>query len=507
MFTVIRKNQQVLMLVIAVMTIVAFIWLYNRTNLDKVGTNDVASVYGRVVQKAEIDRLARGYGLALRLGLTDFVRDLGGMGANEETSVSDYILNTLVVAHQAPELGIRPSDAQVVEVIRGLSAFQTNGIFDPAKYATFLQDQLAPNGLTERQLEEIVRDSIRVREIRKIVTSPVAVGQGQVREAARIYQAASGEVVRFDRADFAKQAEVTDTEVQAFFSRNKDGLRSPETRGFVYAVLELPDDQKKLSGKEKAAALQKLADKAVESGKTVRQDVSSGLAFTKAAEKSSLRVRKADPVDRSGMRDGKDSGVSSTLVEAAFALRGPSEVSDIIQDGDAFYILSLDKVNPVRQLELAEVSEKITALLKAEKESKLAQEAAAKTMEKLRAAMKEGKGFANAAKAAGVKTESFESVVPSDSKSTPEKQAFAAAALTLKEGMLGDLQPAPWGAFAVYLSGRAPLTDAQWKEHGAALEKTILSNEKDLLFLEWLRASRAAAQVQVLGGNGRRGGA
>jgi peptidyl-prolyl cis-trans isomerase D len=507
MFTVIRKNQQVLMLVIAVMTIVAFIWLYNRTNLDKVGTNDVASVYGRVVQKAEIDRLARGYGLALRLGLTDLVRDLGGMGADEETSVSDYILNTLVIAHQAPELGIRPSDAQVVSVIQGLSAFQSNGVFDPAKYASFLQDQLAPNGLTERHLEEIVRDSIRVREIRKVVTSPVAVGEGQVRDAARIYQAASGQVIRFDRADYAKQAAVTDTEVQTFFSRNKDGLRAPETRGFLSVSLELPEDQAKLTGKEKAAALQKLADKAVETGKALRQQTASGADFAKAAASSSLRVKKTDPVDRSGQRDGKDAGVSTALVDAAFALKGPSEVSDIIQDGDAFIILTLDKVTPARQLELAEVSEKITALLKGEKESKLAVEAATKAMEKIRAAMKEGKGFDAATQAAGVKTETFSSVVPSDSKGTPEKQAFAAATLTLREGALGDLQPAPWGAFAVFLTSRTPLTADQWKEHAPALEKTILSNEKDLLFLEWLRASRAAAQVQVLAGNGRRGGA
>ena len=176
------------MLVIAIMTIIAFIWLYNRTNLTQVGTNDVAMIYGRVVQRAEIDRQVRGYQLAMALGLTDFVKDLGGLGENEEASLSEFILNLLIVQHQSPELGVRPSDDAVASAIKSLPLLQTDGSFDPAKYARFLQDQLTPRGFTERQMEEIVRDSLRVKMIRDVVTSPIAVGEAQVREAARIYQ-------------------------------------------------------------------------------------------------------------------------------------------------------------------------------------------------------------------------------------------------------------------------------------------------------------------------------
>ena len=118
MLTVIRKNQQVLMLVIAIMTIIAFIWLYNPTDkFHKFGSNDVVSIYGRVVQRAQIDYQVRGYQLALALGLTDFVRDLGGLGGSEETSISDFILNLFVIQHQAPEMGINLSSG------RGTGAF------------------------------------------------------------------------------------------------------------------------------------------------------------------------------------------------------------------------------------------------------------------------------------------------------------------------------------------------------------------------------------------------
>ena len=509
MLTVIRKNQQVLMLVIAIMTIIAFIWLYNRTNLTEVGSNDVASVYGRVVQRAEIDRQVRGYRLALALGLTDFVRDLGGMGANEESSLSDFILNLLVIQHQSPILGVRPSDEAVAGVIKGLPLLQTDGVFDPAKYTTFLQEQLAPNGFTERQLEEIIRDSLRVKEIRRIITSPVAVGEAQVREAARIYQPVTAQILRFERDSFAKSSTVAPEEIAAFYSKNKEGLQSREARTISYVAFDLPAGQQKLEGKERTSALQKLADQAVETGKALRDGVAKGIGFAKAAEKAALHPKKIASVERDGSQGGKDSGVPAQVVAGAFRQAKTGEVSDIIQDGNSFYIITVEGVSPARQLALAEVTERIATLLKADKASKLAAEAAAKSVDQIRAAMAAGSSLADAAKKAGVKTQTITGVTPSDAKSGPEAQALSSATLSLKDGELGPLQPAPWGAFAAYLEKRAPLTDAQWKQYQGTLSKTLLGNERELLFLEWLNTSRAAAQIKMMGGNGRgdRGGA
>ena len=117
--------------------------------------------------------------------------------------------------------------------------------------------------------------------------------------------------------------------------------------------------------------------------------------------------------------------------------------------------------------------------------------------------MTAGKSFADAAKAAGVKTTSLAGVTPSDQKNSQEQQALASASLGLKDGQLGSLQPAPWGGVAIYLAKRTPLTDAQWKEHQATLSKTILSNEQDLLYMDWLRSARASAQIKMLGRDAR----
>ena len=164
--------------------------------------------------------------------------------------------------------------------------------------------------------------------------------------------------------------------------------------------------------------------------------------------------------------------------------------------------MTVEGVTPSHLLQLAEVSERITKLLKEEKATKALAESASKAVEKIRAAMTAGKSFAEAVKEAGVKTQQITGVTPSDTKASQEQQGLASATLGLKEGELGPLQPAPWGAFAAYLEKRAPLTDAQWNEHRAALAKTLLTNEQELIFQEWLRASRGTAQIKMLGSPG-----
>ena len=508
MLAILRKNQQILMLVVAILTIVAFIWLYNPTDkFHKFGRNDVFEIYGRTVQRDEVDREARAYGLALGLGLTDFVKDLGGLGSDEQASLSDFILNVFVIRHEAPLLGIDATDEQVAAVIKGLPLFRTGGVFDPTKYAAFLQEQLAPKGFTERQLEEIVRDSIRTASLRRVITSPVAVGEGQVRDAARIYQPVTAQMLRFESDAFAKSAEVKTEDVTAFYERNKQGLVAPETRDIAFVSFELPASAQKLEGKERASALQKLADQAESAGKVIRAELAKGGDFAKAASKSSLQATKSAAVERDGTSNGKDAGLPAEVVSGAFRLQKTREISDLIQDGNTFYFVTVEGSSPARQLALAEVTGKITDLLKRQKSSQAAAAAATKSLEQIRTAMASGKSFADAAKAAGVKTQQVGPVNPSDSKLTPEQQAVVSSTLGLKEGELGQLQPAPWGAFSVWLQKRDPLSDAQWKEHRDALSGTILGNERELLFQEWLRNARGASQLRILGGENRRGGA
>ena len=113
MLSTIRNNQYSLTFFIVIATIVSFVWLYNRTNLAQVGANDVATVYGHVIQQADIERRAREYQLAIALGLTDFVRELGGFAENEEAALSEFILNSMVIQHEAVLLNVVPNEESI----------------------------------------------------------------------------------------------------------------------------------------------------------------------------------------------------------------------------------------------------------------------------------------------------------------------------------------------------------------------------------------------------------
>ena len=58
MIHIFRKNQRVMMFVVAVLTIIAFIWLYNPdTKTGNAGPNSVGEIYGRNLTQADIDNV------------------------------------------------------------------------------------------------------------------------------------------------------------------------------------------------------------------------------------------------------------------------------------------------------------------------------------------------------------------------------------------------------------------------------------------------------------------
>ena len=186
MINILRKNQRVLMLVIAVLTIIAFIWLYNPANTAELGANRVATIYGRTLSQADIEREVKSFQLALALGQFRLLENLGAMTQDENRALEQFIWHRLVMQHQAKELGIEPTDSQIAYQIKSLLALQTDGQFDSGKYKTFVLEQLGPRGFTELQLENLIRDALRFERVKAIVSAPVAVSEAEILDAARL---------------------------------------------------------------------------------------------------------------------------------------------------------------------------------------------------------------------------------------------------------------------------------------------------------------------------------
>lgn len=510
MLSTIRNNQYSLTFLIVIATIVSFVWLYNRTNLAQVGVNDVATVYGHVLQQADVERRAREYQLALALGLTDFVQELGGFAENEEAALSSFILNEIVIQHEATRLNVVPSEEAIAHEIKQLPAFQKEGVFNAEKYQKFMKLQLAPRGFTERHLEEMIGDMLSYKSLHQLITSPIAVSEAQVREAARLYQSIAANVIRFSKDAYLKEVKpISGEDKKAFYEKNKSAFVSEEKRSVSYFVFSLPPTAEKLTGKERVHALQQIATAATAFKKKSEEGVKSGKSLSVIAKESGKSPTTTNFFNRRGesemnplaVKKGKEatSKIPEAVVTTAFSLGEEKEFSEVIPANTSFYVVVLEKKNPSHQLAFAEVESKIDAFLRGQQAEELMKKAAAKTHLELSQALKDGKSFAQAATATHHTVEVLPNLSFQDQKKwNPEQRSVFQATLTLNEKEMSQVQEASWGNFIVYLEHRAPLSKADWESHHAAIEQEFLEQEQKLIFAQWLNKAYVDAKITML---------
>jgi parvulin-like peptidyl-prolyl isomerase len=503
MIQIFRKNQRGLMLIVAVVTIIAFVFLYNTTQLDELASIRNPTIYGKALTPEAIDRQVKNYQLTMALGQLDLLEKLGGTAEDQAVAISEFVWNLLVLQHNSRELGIQPTDDQVADRIKTLPIFQTGDQFDPVKYSTFVGEQLTPRGFTERQLEEVIRDSLRMEAVAAIVESPVAMGKAELETTARIFQPVTGVYAKFKTNPDDPQAAPTAEEIAQFHQQNQAALVAEESRTVRCAILELPAEPK-LEGKEKIDALQKLANTA----SAITEKIAGGAAdFEKAAKDAGAKIEKLAAFHRTGepaKPDAKQALEPETMraiAPAAFLLTGPGQTSDVLQSGDAFYIVELVETTPSRPLTLDEAKPRIEENLRAQKASQIFAAAATAAYNTLSAAIASGKSLEEAAAAQNLETGKLENLVPAGESTSPQDQSLAAATLLLKDGELSKLEQAPWGAFAIQLQSRGPVDEKLFTEREDQISESILRNKRDLLFAEWLRVGREAARITMPGSN------
>ncbi len=486
------------MLAVAVLTIVAFIFLYNTRQLDELAATRSPTIYGQSLNPGTIDRQVKNYQLTLALGQFDLVQKLGGAGADESSALTEFVWNLLILQHQARVLGVQPTDDEVAARIKALPVFQTGGQFDPLKYSAFVREQLTPRGFTERQLEEVMRDSLRLEKISAIVEAPAAAGEMEIREAARVLQPVTGSFIRFDAA--AAGAPVAPSEIAAFFERNQANLNAKETRAVRYVVFQLPAGTK-LEGRAKVEAMQKLTGQAIKFSDSLG---TSPLAA--AAASAGLNALTTPAFDRAGNFPATpgavdtDSALIAAMAPPVFLLSGVGKATDVIQSGDALYVAELAELNPARPLTLAEATPAIEARLRQGKAEEAMRATAGKTIQALREALASGKSFAEAAAAAGLKTEPIVNLSPMGESLTPDQRRVVSTTLALKEGEISGFDPAPWGGVCVHLQSRGPLADAEFAAKRSEIRDGLIGNKRGLLFAEWLRICRDEAKITMPSG-------
>ncbi len=493
MFVWMRSHMRKLMLAITILTIVAFTFLYNPAEMDDLNATKFATIYGRSLSLAQVQREARTYQLAIALGLTEYVETLDGLTG--ESDPGAFVFNTMIIAHEAKALGISPTDSEIADAISKIPAFQTNGQYDQTKYDQFAVQFLAPNGLSPAELEDVVRNSLRLARIEAILASAPTTSTAELEFNARYFQEATGAAVVFQRQKFFDQASASEADIKTFYDANTFRLRTPELRTAEIVTFSLPAAEADLKDKARIEALQKVANASAKFA-TATQEKS----FAEAAKDAELPIETTLPFDASG-RIVPPTGTTETttnlsdpvvakIAPTAFTLSETSPVSGVLQDGDSFHIINLTSVIPEREKTLEEATPEITADLRNLEAETMLEAQADDALAAIRADLAAGKSLADAVKPFPMaELKPFESVSVTTESASPELRSYAQDTVQLKDGEITGLTIETWGAYAVYLEKRAAIEEAVLAENRDQIAEFIRTRKGNIILFEWLEAA------------------
>ena len=509
MMKLLRKHRDWLMIVIAILAIPFIFYFVQRPDYGAMRSDRFARIYDRNVSMLEAQQMVRLLSLAQALGMSEFVQTLtAGAGMNQNQTGVQFIVNLLVLRHEADRLGIRPTYAEIADVVRTLPAFQGDSGFDMKKFSDFAPNWLTPMGLSEEHIEQLVRDQLSLDRIKQLLAAGVTVPKGELDENfQRGHDTLFVTVIRFQASDFGNEIKVSDEDVQKHYDAHKAELKSDEKRKVEFVSLALTDDEKKLTGKERIEVLQKLSDRATDFTQALLE---KGADFKQAAEKFHLPVHETGEFTKA--QPDPQLKVDPGLVTAAFKLSMQEPNGDPIQVSDGFYILHLTGITEARPLTLEEAKPKIVDTITKSKARELMSTKAAEVVQQLREAKQSGQPLEAAIQKAGVKTEKIEpfslieeakpksqgiEVKKNESTDLPFiKQAVA----FLNAGEVSDFFPAGESGFIAVLEKREPLADANAAEKKLAYEKRLLDNKRRIVLTEWLRDRGQDAGLQYTKG-------
>ncbi len=497
-----RRHRDWLMIVIAILAIPFIFYFVQRPDYGAIGRDHFARIYDRNISVLEAQQMAKLLSLAQALGMSDFAATMtAGAGMDPNQAAGQFIVNLLVLRHEAGRLGLRPSASEVAEVVRKLPAFQGDSGFDINKFNDLVQNGLAPLGLAEEHIEQLVRDQICLSEIQKLLAAGVSFPKSELDENfQRGYDKLYVNVIRFRSADFDKDVKINDEDVQKYYDAHKGELRSDEKRKVEFVQLTLNEEEKKLSGKERIEALQKLADRATDFTQALLEKDAD---FKQASAKSQLPVHGTGEFT-AAEPDPQLKG-DPQLVAAAFKLSVQEPHSDAVQVADGFYILHLTGKTEARPLALEEGKPKIVDALKKTRTRELMSTKGSEMVQQLREAKKSGQPLEAVIEKAGVKPEKLAafSLIDEESeksegdqqkKQSPELLTIKDAVALLNPGDVTDFMPSGTDGLIAILEKREPLGEASEKK--AAFEKRILENKERIVVVEWLRDRQQAAGLE-----------
>ncbi|MCG9596713.1 peptidylprolyl isomerase [Vibrio sp. Isolate25] len=325
------------------------------------GSNNSAAKVGNVeISRGEFEQAYQNERNRMQAQLGDYFSNLLADPSYVESfrkSVLDRMINDLLLEQHAEALGLRVSDAQVRSMIVDMPQFQVDGKFDQEVY----QASLRRAGFTPDSFAEYLRrDLVRNQLLTAVQASDFSL-EGEVEAQSKLLaQTREIKKVTLSLTDFASKAELSDQEINDYYTQNADQYTRPEQVKVAYIELsaqqlkdaiQVSDEQAKqyyqehldkYSSEEQRRVSHILIegdDKA--KAQSVLDELNAGADFASLAEEKSDDFGSASEGGSLGWieRDVMD----PAFEEAAFALKTVGDVTGLVKSDFGYHIIQLDE--------------------------------------------------------------------------------------------------------------------------------------------------------------------
>ncbi len=497
MLSQIRHIQKGLLIVVTAIIVVSFAFLYSDFDFVEgtLGRQDCAvKVYDRCYRQKEAQKLASHFDVAIALGLYDFAMVLFGED-REDRDRTNFVMSLVILRQEAERMGIEPSPEEIKAAIPDLPVFQ-----QPWVTAQYVENNiLGPNGFTQGDLAELVKDNLRFQRLRSLIGAGVeAVPSEAEKRYIQSNQRYTASVIRFNRADHAVGVEIGDEDVKKYYEENQANLMSEPKRGFEFVKFTpkaLPEDATN-EAKAKAnldfanAVNRAYADLAAEGADF------KALAAQYAGDQAEFiaETGEFEPFARNEAPELIEEN-EAALEELFSAAHFAGEVSVPVEAGGGAYLVFryAESVDP-QPLTLEQAKPAIREALLATRSNRAVNDAASEALGKLNEAVQAGKAFDAAAKELGLAAESL----PNFSESEPPADVADASVIItavkgLKEKQISAVteRPGAEGYLLVHVDKIEIYKDETADSRKRALSASIKNRLDRTLFTAWFNQRRA----------------
>jgi len=286
MLETLRKHHYILMLFIAILVCVAFVFFGSERRGGGQNADDkpLAVVGGQEYYRTDVTQIDGQRMMLARLffnpanqmsQLTDplafYLNTLGGSPMMRQPAIvqrygpagrqdslnMDFCMNVATLRAEARKLGVEVDQEDLIKFVTTVSGFQTNGQFDPAKYETFLSSgTFGDKANTERRLYTTLRDVMIFQRMNKLIGGSLAPSPAQVNASyTESHQKTTAAYAIIEKAKQSPPAptgenitKTYDEAKAAFDAHAADPLKAPanplilseEKRAVRYILIALP---------------------------------------------------------------------------------------------------------------------------------------------------------------------------------------------------------------------------------------------------------------------------